>query len=816
MSFDSQTTGYIRSQESISGNTVGFKRIHLYKEQTLGIGSYGKVCKAKCDDLTCAAKVMHETLFDPSTSLLVGPEKEHRLPVKRFERECQFLSSLRHPNIIQYLSVYIDPDTRLPALLMELMDGNLTHYLESSSPTQPIPYHIVVNLCHDVTLALSFLHSNSITHRDLSSNNVLLIGCLRAKVTDFGMARFGDMSVANMSHLTYTMCPGTDVYMPPEAVKEEPVYSEKIDCFSFGVIVVQMLTREFPKPSNRRKEVEINHPGLPSGTVEIKVSEIERRQNHISKIDPNHSLLLIALDCLRDKETERPKSRKLCERVATLKESTDYNDSVERQSRGAAPEREILARDNESESDTGLIRLRNAAEVEGLHRVIHLQNTQLEEKEQSILSRDQELVIVKEENKLLKQECRELEQRVAQCLEEISSNQREFHRLDAFIYGKDETIKEREIQIKDQMETSEHVIAQFEERIQELERQLALARLGHRRQERREEQPVTETQTARETTVVQNTSSGVKLQWRAGQKAPYRMSSYYGVAVDGNSTYFKPGGREVYACKDGKVWSQLPNCPIFNCPLVIVNKLLTLVGGSQQDVYSNKLLSLTGGETTAPEKSWTQYFPPMPTKRSNTTAICVGESLIVAGGEGKGVPVMSTVEVMNTWTQQWSMAANLPEPMWDASATVCSDRVYVLGGWNKNRSAFMCSLSDLLHSCKAVKTSTLSRRKNKHSSSSKDEAGVWKKIATLPVTWFACVSVNNQLFLIGGLSLDNEPVAEVHIYNSPANSWEVVGRMSITRRQCFAFVLPSNEIMVIGGVTDDGDSTDSVEIATCV
>ena len=184
--------------------------------------------------------------------------------MRRFEQECEFLSTTRHPNIVQYLGIYRDPDTGLPALLMELMDDSLTHFLESSP--QPISYHIQVSICHDITLALSFLHSNGIVHRDLSSNNVLLFGNVRAKVTDFGMARLGDQN-PRATQLSFTMCPGTDVYMPPEAVQEEPVYTEKIDCFSFGIIIVQIPTRKFPKPRNRRKEVEINHPGFPSGVV---------------------------------------------------------------------------------------------------------------------------------------------------------------------------------------------------------------------------------------------------------------------------------------------------------------------------------------------------------------------------------------------------------------------------------------------------------------------------------------------------------------------------------------------------------------------
>ena len=223
-------------QECDQERKIYFKVVQLFKDQTLGIGSFGAVCKAKCDDLLCAAKILHPTFFDPTTQLQVSPKKEHRLPIKRFEQEGEFLSTIRHPNIVQYLCMHLDPDTGLPALLMELMDENLTYLLESSP--QPIAYHTQANLCHDIALALSFLHSNEIIHRDLSSNNVLLFSNIRAKVTDFGMAKLGDLNPQATCN-TFTNCPGTDVYMPPEAVHDEPVYTEKIDCFSFGVIIIQ-------------------------------------------------------------------------------------------------------------------------------------------------------------------------------------------------------------------------------------------------------------------------------------------------------------------------------------------------------------------------------------------------------------------------------------------------------------------------------------------------------------------------------------------------------------------------------------------------
>ena len=354
-----------------SRQDIGFKTIQLFKDQTLGIGSYGAVYKAKCDDLLCAAKILHPTLFDPIAHQQIARRKEHRLPIKRFEQECEFMSAIRHPNIVQYLCTCQDPDTRLPVILMELMDDSLTHFLESS--TQPIPYHVQVNICHDITLALSFLHANNITHRDLSGNNVLLIGNIRAKVTDFGMARLGDLN-PQATRLTFTMCPGTDVYMPPEAVKAQPVYSEKVDCFSFGVIIVQVLSGQSPKPGDRLKTVRTNDPQFRRGVIEVRASEVERRHNHISQIDHNEPLLLIALDCLNDDEEERPTAQQLQERIAALTGSAKYIESNR-------PLQEIL---NEKDQ-----------QIQDAQEEIHILNQEIETKEQTIESKDQ---IIRERN----------------------------------------------------------------------------------------------------------------------------------------------------------------------------------------------------------------------------------------------------------------------------------------------------------------------------------------------------------------------------------------------------------------------------------
>ena len=295
-----------------------FQNVQLFKTKSLGIGSYGSVCKAMCDELPCAAKVLHPTIVDPHDP---GAQRI----VQRFKEECDFLSSIRHPHIVQCLGVTRDPESGLQVLLMELMDESLTKFLENAQ--EPTPYHIQVNLCHDIALALAFLHSVQIIHRDLSSNNVLLIGGVRAKVTDFGMSRLGNISPHKGK---LTECPGTSAYMPPEAFGSQLKYTQKLDCFSFGVLGVQIMTGIFPCPSDSERIV--SDPKYHTGTLKVVVPEIERRKDHIELIDPNHPLLAVALSCLKDKEKERPTSQELCHHLSSLKEASQYNES-ERESK---------------------------------------------------------------------------------------------------------------------------------------------------------------------------------------------------------------------------------------------------------------------------------------------------------------------------------------------------------------------------------------------------------------------------------------------------------------------------------------------------
>ena len=786
----------------------GFKTVVLLKDEILGIGSYGKVCRAKCDGLLCAAKLIHETLFDPTTQPL-APQREHRLPMRRFEQECEFLGTIRHPNIVQYLGICQDPDTGLPALLMELMDNSLTHFLESSP--QPIPYHIQVNICHDITLALSFLHSNGIVHRDLSSNNVLLISNVRAKVTDFGMARLGNQN-PRATPLTFTMCPGTDVYMPPEAVKDKPVYTEKIDCFSFGVITVQIVTRQFPKPGNRRKEIKFNQPGFPP-IVEVPVSELERRQNHIDKIDPNHTFLQIALDCLKDRDIERPSAQQLCERVAALKEDPQYSESV-----GVVEARSTAEQDRSDERDREIrsLRQQHRQQIQGLQQIIRSQINRLAEKDQTIARKEQTIAQKDEtiaELRQAQQQLGEKERELAEKIEEIDRLERQLGfanqhleesdaRKEQTITQKDETMRE---QAQQQLGEKERELAEKIEEIDRLERQLGrvnqqleesegvIAQFQRQTAKLEQLRPATE---ASPSSKEQRTS--IKLTWREGEKAPCEMKGSYCAAVDGSTLYVVLVYQALCYTISTSSWSQLSDSPSFDSSSVIINNLLTVVGGyDYSGAITNQLFSLTGQGS---DRRWSEEFPAMPTKRSGTIVLCIEAALIVAGGgNDKSVPsTLLTVEVMNTATLQWSTAADLPQPLTFAPASVCGDHIYILGESNM----YTCSLQALLQSCKSF----LPRFRNRG-------VRIWSEVAAPPVTNTTYVSIHGRLLAIGGRDSDEDPTSAIHMYDPTTNSWEVISHMGTPRWRCIAALLPNNQLMVVGGYTGI-NLTESVELSS--
>ena len=151
------------------------------------------------------------------------------------------MSSLRHPNITQFLGLCFLPNTRLPLLVMERLETSLDDLLENMPN---LPLSLKHSVLEGVSSGLVYLHKREppVIHRDLTAKNVLLTSSLQAKITDMGNSRIIDMRPGQLAR-TLSQLPGTLVYMPPEALSDTHRYGPSLDVFSFGHLTLYTVTQ---------------------------------------------------------------------------------------------------------------------------------------------------------------------------------------------------------------------------------------------------------------------------------------------------------------------------------------------------------------------------------------------------------------------------------------------------------------------------------------------------------------------------------------------------------------------------------------------
>ena len=727
-----------------------YKSFHIDKGQSLGRGSYGAVYKAKCDQLPCAAKVLHPTILDPTDP---GADKV----LERFHHECAFLGGIRHPHIVQYLGMTRDPESRLPVLLMELLDESLTKMLERSQ--QPLAYCVQVDICHDIALAVAYLHSNDIIHRDLSSNNVLIVAEKRAKVTDFGMSKLAG-AASTMTPLT--ACPGTLAYMPPEALREPPTYTKKLDCFSEGVIMIQVCTQLWPDPGPRTQN--LPDPRSPTGSTEMPVLDTERRKSHLELIDPTHPFMPLIEKCLSYSQEKRPSAGDLCQKLEELKKR-DFGGIEEESYSDLKRQIQELQIREESKDD----------------RIQQLQE-ELSKSSYDLKHQSENIVRYRCAIQEMKAAIRALEHQVRQKTEEIKSREKELG------------------QLNEQLDQQQQITAEFQQTNDHLLRQLE-------RMKKESHHLVKGDQLSDINVSVEGKG---ELRWRGEEEAPETILRGTAV-VDGDIVYFMHQYLgKVYSYNSvTKHWAKLLDCNHKESSFAVVRGQLTTIGGrkferlTSSERILNELLSLcvnVGGE------EWAERFPPMPTKRYGATALTAANCLIVAGGitlYSDGVPrrlaCTSKVEVLRIKSLTWSAVASLSHPYTRASAAVCGDQLFLLGGDHKrgemSLSTMVCSLTELLQS---------------HNRS----PSVWQRITDAPLFYSTCAAVDGEILAVGGQDTNYKSTAAVYKYNLTTKSWEVISHMLSARHNCLVAVLPKM-LMVVGGESHlcDTKTTNIVEVA---
>lgn len=274
-------------------------------DRKLGQGSYATVIEADYMGLKCAGKKIHEVLLT---------DKGVTYSVRRFSEECQLLSAVRHPNIVQFLGVYFEEGSKIPILVMEFLPTTLSTCIEERDIRLRERHYSIL---HDVSLGLVYLHKQDppIVHRDLSASNVLLTSNMVAKISDLGVAKILDLTPLQISNMTQT--PGTPAYMPPEVMVANPKYGTSVDIFSFGILMIHVFSGRWPEPESEQVRTE--------GDRLIPVTEAERRKSYLEAIGEDHPMMNLIHRCINNDFQRRPHAEEIAgeEQFSEVKVQSD-------------------------------------------------------------------------------------------------------------------------------------------------------------------------------------------------------------------------------------------------------------------------------------------------------------------------------------------------------------------------------------------------------------------------------------------------------------------------------------------------------------
>ncbi|XP_063165466.1 interleukin-1 receptor-associated kinase 4 [Candoia aspera] len=254
----------------------------------IGEGGFGVVYKGCINGQTVAVKKL-TALADVSIEDLK----------KQFEQEIKIMAKCQHKNLVELLGFSNDFDQ--PCLVYDYMPkGSLLDRLACLDNTSPIPWETRCDIAYGASNGISFLHENNHIHRDVKSANILLTETFVPKLSDFGLAR----ASVRFTHTILTdRIVGTAAYMAPEALRGE--ITPKSDIFSFGVVLLEIITGLIPVDENRdpqllltiKEEIEDEEKTI-EDYVDKKISNW-----NIASIEKMYSL---ASQCLHEKKNRRP------------------------------------------------------------------------------------------------------------------------------------------------------------------------------------------------------------------------------------------------------------------------------------------------------------------------------------------------------------------------------------------------------------------------------------------------------------------------------------------------------------------------------
>lgn len=231
--------------------------------------------------------------------------------VTAFRDELGLLQRIRHPNVVQFLGA-VTQSTPMMIVTEFLPKGDLCEFLQGKGALRP---RTAVRYALDIARGLNYLHEikpDPVIHRDLEPSNVLRDDSGHLKVADFGVSKLLQVS-KEVSEDRPLTCEDTSCrYMAPELFRNEE-YDTKVDVFSFGLILQEMI--EGCPPFSSKGETE----------VQEAYSNKERPPFTASaKLYP-HGLKELIEECCREDPVKRPTFRQIIARLEVIYNHMGHN-----------------------------------------------------------------------------------------------------------------------------------------------------------------------------------------------------------------------------------------------------------------------------------------------------------------------------------------------------------------------------------------------------------------------------------------------------------------------------------------------------------
>lgn len=244
-----------KDADSLVGATLAGKYRIDARLNEGGMGTVYRGCHVLMDK-TVAIKVLRPSL--------AADEKI----VARFSREARAASRISHPNALSVTDFGEDESGHV-FLVMEFLSGKtLKQVIRDDGP---LPLQRVVDITRQIVDALNAAHSQGVVHRDLKSDNIMLLDNTTAdyaKVLDFGIAKINEPDgVADTNLTAPNLVIGTPQYMSPEQCTQDSEIDARSDIYSLGVILYEMLVGHVPFSGDSPTMVMMKHLQEPVPSV---------------------------------------------------------------------------------------------------------------------------------------------------------------------------------------------------------------------------------------------------------------------------------------------------------------------------------------------------------------------------------------------------------------------------------------------------------------------------------------------------------------------------------------------------------------------